>query len=269
MLMNRVEPNWSTGGQVIPDNQNFIMIANCLKLSYSENHFPLFNAISQLIISLNISEQSEVLRFLCNNQIILIHLNETLTWGSYYTDELFNIIGFVIERNEENFYLWFITQQYLLISDPIKVLQNFNGLYDRAKEKLISFNNQDLTEVIFYMEKISMATSIIAQKVDGLRYVRRLSEFKEELTQRFRIGFYNISFSSEFLRNENLLIQSMDELKVFINETKNHLREVFDNHCKDPRWRQAQMTLKSFLIRWRVPPSNSSTLDHSSQFFAN
>jgi hypothetical protein len=29
----------------------------------------------------------------------------------------------------------------------------------------------------------------------------------------------------------------MDELKVFINEVKNHLREVFDNHCRDPSWR--------------------------------
>jgi hypothetical protein len=138
---------------------------------------------------LNISEYAEVLRFLCNNQLCLIHFNETLTWGNYDTNELFSIIGFVIEKNEENFYLWFITQQYLLISDPIKVLQNFNSLYDRAKEKLISFNNQDLTDVIFYMDKISLATSIIAQKVDGLRYVRNLSEFKEELTLRFRIGF--------------------------------------------------------------------------------
>jgi hypothetical protein len=29
----------------------------------------------------------------------------------------------------------------------------------------------------------------------------------------------------------------MDEHKAFINETRNHLRDVFDNYCKDPSWR--------------------------------
>jgi hypothetical protein len=66
------------------------------------------------------------------------------------------------------------------------------------------------------MKRISTATSIIAQKVDGLKYVRNLNEFKEELIFRYRNGFFNTSFSSEYFRNEELMIQSMDGLKTYL-----------------------------------------------------
>jgi hypothetical protein len=48
---------------------------------------------------------------------------------------------------------------------------------------------------------------------------------------------FNTSFSSEYLRNEELIIQSMDELKVYLMESKKYLGDIFDNHCKDPSWR--------------------------------
>jgi hypothetical protein len=58
----------------------------------------------------------------------------------------------------------------------------------------MSFENQALYDTIFFMKRISKATSIIAQKVDGLKYVRCLNEFKEKLTIRNRNGFFNTSF---------------------------------------------------------------------------
>jgi hypothetical protein len=158
-------------------NPNLLLIANCFNLNYSENHFPLFNAITQIISSMNFSEGFEVQRFLCNNNLNLIYLGEVSTWGSNDVTNLLEIIGFLIEKNEENFYLWFISQQYLLITDPVKLLLNCNSLYEKAKEKLMSFDNRELDDVIFFMDKISLATSIISQKVDGLKYVRSLPEF--------------------------------------------------------------------------------------------
>jgi hypothetical protein len=90
------------------------------------------------------------------------------------------------------------------------------------------------------MNLIWLATSIISQKVDGLINVRSLTEFKEEVTIMFKLGIFNTSFSSEMFSDKRILIKTMDELKVYLESSKQYLGEIYKNHCKDPQWRPGE-----------------------------
>jgi hypothetical protein len=56
----------------------------------------------------------------------------------------------------------------------------------------------------------------LAKKVDRLKSFRNLDDRREELRLRFRKGFFNVSFLTEFIMNDDLNILVMDERKVYL-----------------------------------------------------
>jgi hypothetical protein len=64
--------------------------------------------------------------------------------------------------------------------------------------------------------------------------MRNIDDMRQELIHRFRNGFFNVSFSSEMLRNDEFKIQMVDELKADLAESKKYVGEIFDEHCRDP-----------------------------------
>jgi hypothetical protein len=137
-----------------------------------------------------------------------------------------------------------VSETTICFLNSLITLSNLAQLYDQLVQELGVFNQPCLEGIIRKMQMISLVTSLVAQKVDGLKSFRNLDDVRQELTFRFRNGFFNVSFSSEIFKNDEFKIQMIDELKVYLSEFKNISEKCLKIIVIIQIGDQAQMILK-------------------------